>query len=122
CPGAARVRMSASVETVSAEDGGVRLDRWFRRRFPDLTQGRIEKLLRTGQIRVDGARAKSSTRLEPGQQVRIPPMGDANAAAETRRDAGPPVSDKDAAFVRDLMIYEDNDLIALNKPAGLAVQ
>lgn len=112
--------MSVRMETVAPDEADVRLDRWLRRRFPELTQGRIEKLLRTGQIRVDGARAKSNTRLEAGQQVRIPPLGEApESPAATHR---PQVSDRDADFVRSLMLYEDNDLIALNKPAGLAVQ
>jgi len=112
--------MSVRTETVAADEAGVRLDRWLRRRFPDLTQGRIEKLLRTGQIRVNGARAKSNARLEAGQQVRIPPLGEAPQASA--HDDRPHVSDKDADFIRSLMIYEDRDLIALNKPAGLAVQ
>ncbi len=109
--------MSVRTDTVAPDEAGVRLDRWFRRRFPDLTQGRIEKLLRTGQIRVDGARAKSNTRLEAGQEIRIPPLGDPAPAP-----SGDAVSDKDAAFVRSLVLYEDDALIALNKPSGLAVQ
>ena len=59
---------------VTYEESGARLDRWFKRRFEGVTQGQVEKYLRTGQIRVDGARAKSSTRLEPGQVVRVPPL------------------------------------------------
>src|SRR5215475_10681970 len=62
---------------VTADEADLRLDRWFKRRFPDLTHGRLERLLRTGQIRVDGRRVPASVRLAPGQQVRIPPLGDA---------------------------------------------
>ncbi len=118
--------MSVRTDTVTEAEAGARLDRWLRRRFPDLTQGRIEKLLRTGQIRVDGARAKSATRLEAGQSVRIPPLPDSKAgeaAAPSPFSATrPPVAEKDAAFIRSLVLYEDDALIALNKPSGLAVQ
>ncbi|MBL8643726.1 MAG: RluA family pseudouridine synthase, partial [Rhodospirillaceae bacterium] len=98
----------------------MRLDRWFKRRYPALTHGRLEKLLRTGQIRVDGARAKANTRLEAGQTVRIPPLGTESTQSRKPKPAG--VSPKDAAFIQSLVIYKDADMIAVNKPAGLAVQ
>ena len=60
--------------TVEADEAGLRLDRWFRRHYPDLSHGRLEKLLRTGQVRLDGKRAKSNSRIEPGQEVRVPPL------------------------------------------------
>jgi 23S rRNA pseudouridine955/2504/2580 synthase len=103
---------------VTKEDGEVRLDRWLRRRFPHLGQGQVEKLIRTGQVRVDGARAKASDRVTEGQQVRIPPFPTAEKRAEGQSD----LSEKDEAFVRSLVIYRDDDLIAINKPHGLAVQ
>jgi 23S rRNA pseudouridine955/2504/2580 synthase len=108
-----------AVETVvvSADDGAARIDRWLRRRYPHLTQGQIEKLVRTGQVRVDGARVKSSDRVAPGQRVRIPPLPEA-----TPRAASGTLSLKDEAFVRSLVIHRDDDVIVLNKPAGLAVQ
>ena len=108
-----------TVETVevSEDDGEPRVDRWLRRRFPQLTQGQVEKLLRTGQVRVDGARVKASDRLAPGQSVRIPPLPDAPA----RRDPNA-LSEKDEEYVRSLVIHRDNDVIVLNKPHGLAVQ
>lgn len=107
------------VETVTvAEDDGVsRIDRWFRRRYPQLTQGQIEKMIRTGQVRVDGARVKASDRVSPGQSVRIPPLPD----APPPRAPGS-LNPKDEAFVRSLVLYRDDDVIVLNKPAGLAVQ
>ncbi len=109
----------SGVQTISVEEGesGGRLDRWFKRRFPHLTHGQLEKLLRTGQIRVDGARAKSATRLETGQEIRVPPLPDpADAPARgTLRDT-------DIAFARSLVLYEDDWVIALNKPSGLATQ
>jgi 23S rRNA pseudouridine955/2504/2580 synthase len=101
---------------VDKDDGVTRIDRWFRRRYPFLTQGQVEKLIRTGQVRVDGARVKASDRVEPGQIVRVPPLPD---AAER---LPPGMSGKDADFVRSLVIHKDADVIVLNKPAGLAVQ
>jgi 23S rRNA pseudouridine955/2504/2580 synthase len=115
------------VETrlVAADDDDVRLDRWFKRIAPELTHGRLEKLLRTGQVRVDGKRAKASQRLKPGQVVRVPPLGE--APDEPRKPAGKPagkpaISDADAAEVRGWILHKDRDVIAIDKPAGLAVQ
>jgi 23S rRNA pseudouridine955/2504/2580 synthase len=102
---------------VDAAEDGVRLDRWFRRRWPHLSHIQINKLARTGQIRVDGARAKAETRLAAGAQVRVPPLPDAPARA-----AQDGLSDRDRNFVRGLVLYEDEEVLVLNKPAGLAVQ
>lgn len=108
-----------SVETVevSSDDGVARIDRWLRRRYPQLSQGQIEKLIRTGQVRVDGARVKASDRVSPGQRVRIPPLPDT-----APRPPPGTLSAKDEAFVRSLVLHRDDDVIVLNKPAGLAVQ
>ena len=117
--------MSGSVEilAVAEDEAGQRLDRWFRRRFPALGHGRLEKLLRTGQVRIDGKRAKAGARLEAGQSVRIPPLGDLGSddgPATPQRPSS--LADKDRDFVRNLVLYRDEDIIALNKPPGLAVQ
>ena len=70
------------------DDNGIRLDRWFKRHYPALGHGALEKLLRTGQVRVDGKRAKASDRLSTGQALRLPPqlqakdMAGANASTE----------------------------------------
>jgi len=106
---------------VGQDEADQRLDRWFKRRYPGLTHGRLEKLLRTGQIRVDGARAKANQRLQAGQTVRIPPLGE-GATQKTPPAPRAGVSDKDAAFMRGLVLYKDDEIIAINKPAGLAVQ
>jgi 23S rRNA pseudouridine955/2504/2580 synthase len=106
--------------TVGSDEADQRLDRWFKRRYPTLTHGRLEKLLRTGQIRVDGARAKANQRLEAGQTIRIPPLGEAEAKRKAAAMGN--VSDKDAALMRSLVLYKDADMLAINKPAGLAVQ
>ena len=81
--------MSAGASiAVGAGEGELRLDRWFKRHFPALTHGRLEKLLRTGQVRVDGKRVKASLRLAPGQVIRVPPLGE--PAPSVRRKAKPP--------------------------------
>jgi 23S rRNA pseudouridine955/2504/2580 synthase len=104
--------------TVDAGEDGVRLDRWFRRRWPHLSFGQIQKLARSGQIRVDGARARAETRLAAGAQVRVPPLPEAPAAGA----ASDVLSSHDRAFARSLVLYEDDEVLALNKPSGLAVQ
>ncbi|WP_374571121.1 RluA family pseudouridine synthase [Phenylobacterium sp.] len=103
---------------VAAGEDGVRLDRWFRRRWPHLSQGQLQKLIRSGQIRVDGARAKSDTRLGAGAMIRVPPLPDAPAPGERAKT----LDARDAAFARSLVLYEDEEVLALNKPSGLAVQ
>ncbi len=107
--------------TVAADEAEIRLDRWFRRHFPELTHGRLEKLLRTGQIRVDGARAKAALRLAEGQQVRVPPLG-TQAARPTPMPAARAPSAEDAAWVQGLVLHRDAHVIAIDKPAGLATQ
>jgi len=106
---------------VTPDEADLRLDRWFKRRFPELAHGRLEKLLRTGQIRVEGRRARSNTRLEPGQHVRVPPLGDSEAAARPGRPQ-PAVTERDIRVLQAAVLYKDDDVLAINKPAGLAVQ
>ncbi|ACG77681.1 ribosomal large subunit pseudouridine synthase C [Phenylobacterium zucineum HLK1] len=107
------------VRTLYVDKGeeGVRLDRWFKRRWPHLNHIQIQKLTRSGQIRVDGARAKPDTRLSAGSQVRVPPLPDA-PPPRAKGELDP----REAAYARSLVIYEDEDVLALNKPSGLAVQ
>ncbi len=115
--------MSAAMRTVSQDEAEIRLDRWFRRHFPGLTQGAIEKLCRTGQVRVNGGRVGAATRLLPGQAVRVPP----NAMAEDRSPdqistAQPPVDPREAEALQRRVLYRDEVLIVLDKPSGLPVQ
>jgi len=112
-------RMPARSVLVETGEGDTRLDRWFRRRFPDVKNGQLQKLLRTGQIRVDGKRADGATRLNPGQTVRVPPLSEARADPARPRKA---VSDRDAAELRSWVLYQDDWTIVINKPPGLAVQ
>ncbi|MBV9523356.1 MAG: RluA family pseudouridine synthase [Alphaproteobacteria bacterium] len=105
---------------VAAEDGDIRLDRWFKRHFPALGHGRLEKLLRTGQVRIDGKRARAGDRVAAGQSVRVPPLGTASGAPD---EAAPrPMRERDAAAIRAAVLHRDDDVIAIDKPAGLAVQ
>ena len=110
------------IRVVAAGEADMRLDRWFRHHFPALGHGHLQKLLRTGQVRVDGRRAKANARLEAGAEIRVPPLGEAPppAAAPAKAKAGP--SEQDVAFIRSLVLYRDDDVIALDKPPGLAVQ
>ena len=114
--------MSTPVQTVTVrpEDGAGRLDRWFRRHYPGLSHSRLEKLLRTGQVRVDGKRARAGHQVAPGQQVRVPPLPETRAPAAAA--ARPQPSRQDQALLRDAVIYRDDWAIVVNKPAGLAVQ
>lgn len=105
-------------KTVSRDEAGMRLDRWFKTHYPALAFGQLQRLLRTGQVRVDGGRAKTATRLEPGQMVRVPPLGDVEEGAP--RPAKP--ESEDAKFLKSLVLHEDDVLMVLNKPFGLSVQ
>ncbi len=101
---------------VSADDDGMRLDRWFARHFPQLGFGRLQKLIRNGEVRVDKAKAETSTRLSEGQTVRVPPIDDPDTVRPFK------VNEDDVRFLKDLILYEDDDLYVFNKPHGLAVQ
>ena len=111
----------SGVQLVTVEDGegDQRLDRWLRRRFPQLAQGRIEKMCRKGELRIDGGRAKPASRVEEGQVVRVPPLPDGSISAP--REA-PTISGSDARMMRDAVLYDDAHLVAINKPPGLPTQ
>jgi len=108
--------------TVSEDDDGIRLDRWFKRHLPDVNFNLVSRWARTGQLRLDGKKAVPGDRIEVGQVIRIPPAG-----AEPARPARPqpkrdPVSDEEAQFVRDMVITDHPHAFVLNKPPGLATQ
>lgn len=104
--------------TVGAHEAEQRLDRWFRRQFPHVSQGRIEKMCRKGEIRVDGGRVKAASRVSPGQSVRVPPLPEAGHHPAPRRE----VSGSDAEMMREAVLYRDDHILVLNKPAGLPSQ
>ncbi len=152
---------------VKADEEGMRLDRWFKERFPELPFGALQRMIRSGQVRVEGGRVKTNTRLEAGQTIRIPPLGTEPAAATGGiRDASAKTGKKsagadnysyednpapkrqttlagqarvtarglaqgsgnarqmqeDLAFLQSIILYEDKEMMILNKPMGLAVQ
>ncbi len=113
--------MSREVQTlyVAEDEHDIRLDRWFKRRWPHLTHIQVEKMARKGEIRVDGSRVKPQDRLTAGAAVRVPPLPDANP-----RKPGDlhELTERDVAYAKSLVLYEDDMVIALNKPHGLAVQ
>ncbi|PWC66693.1 pseudouridine synthase [Azospirillum sp. TSH7] len=120
-------KSDSKVETriVTADEADMRLDRWFKRHFPDVNHSYLQKLLRTGQVRIDGKRAETSSRLVAGQSVRIPPLAAWAAPVKgPSQGASKPkgMSDKQIAELQALVLYRDADVIAINKPAGLAVQ
>ncbi|MDX1541522.1 MAG: RluA family pseudouridine synthase [Geminicoccaceae bacterium] len=104
--------------TVERDEDELRLDRWLARHFPGLPFGRLQKLLRTGQVRVDGRRARGDFRLAVGQTVRVPPLAPEQAAGRRPTSVRP----EDARWIRSLVLHEDDALIVIDKPAGLAVQ
>lgn len=106
---------------VAADETGMRLDRWFKVHFPGLGFGPLQKLLRSGQIRVDGGRVKSETRIQPGQTIRVPPLG------VDEKVHGPLTSNTmknrdDDDVLKQMLLHEDEKVLVFNKPAGLAVQ
>jgi len=109
-------RRAETIEIKDA-DAGLRLDRWLRRKYPSLSLAHLNKIVRTGQVRVGGRRAEGSTRLEAGQSVRIPPLSLAPPPMVKRGRDG-----EAAAAIRAMTLFEDRDLMVLNKPYGLAVQ
>ena len=105
--------------TVEEADTDQRIDRWLRRQFPHVGQGRIEKMCRKGELRLDGGRVKASTRVFAGQEVRVPPLPEPGERPppDTSR-----VSKADAEMIRASVIYRDDHILAINKPRGLPVQ
>lgn len=105
---------------VKADETGMRVDRWFKVHFPDVGYGYLQKLLRSGQVRVDAKRVDANTRLEAGQEIRVP-----HAAREKPKrveTAQPNTSKSDRALIESIILYEDEHVLVLNKPFGLAVQ
>ncbi|OYX37491.1 RluA family pseudouridine synthase [Sphingomonas sp. 32-62-10] len=103
--------------TVSAEDDGIRLDRWFKRHLEATSYTTVAKWARTGQLRIDGARATPGDRLAAGQVLRVPPAEpvrtDAPKAAARART---PLTPDEEAFIQELVIHKDSQAIVINKP------
>lgn len=108
--------------TVKEDDDGQRLDRWLKKNAPDMSYVLAQKLLRKGQIRVDGKRSKPDMRLIAGQEVKIPPSAQQQLYGRTHTPEKHIITDKDREFMHSLVLYKDEYIIALNKPCDLAVQ
>ena len=113
---------SVQTLTVSEEERDIRLDRWFRKHYPTLAHGRLEKLLRTGQVRLDGKRATASDRVQPQQVVRVPPLNLEEREAGDGKDRVKFVTKEESEWIQSLVLYRDEAIIAIDKPAGMAVQ
>ena len=104
--------------TVTPDENGMRVDRFFEARFPGLSFSHIQRIVRKGEVRVNGKRTEPKNRLEAGQAVRVPPL---QLAAPKLRDESPQLL-KDRAYIKSITLAEDDDVLVLNKPMGLAVQ
>ena len=107
---------------VSADEEGMRLDRWFKLHFPQVTFAYLNKLTRTGQVRVGAGRVKTSTRLVKGQEIRVPPLAFDTRPADAPKEDVKPLTTKERALFQSMILHEDQDLFVLNKPSGFAVQ
>ncbi|MFT3966585.1 MAG: RluA family pseudouridine synthase, partial [Sphingobium sp.] len=107
---------------VNADDDGIRLDRWFKRHMPDVSFAIVSRWARTGQLRVDGARATPGDRLEEGQTIRVPPAEPTKAASAKPQRQRVPLTDEQVEFAQNLVIHRDAQAIVINKPPGLATQ
>ena len=116
--------MSAEVKRyeVSADEDGMRLDRWFKVHFPQVTFAYLNKLTRTGQVRVGAGRVKTNARLAKGQDIRVPPLDFDRRPADAPKDDVAPLTQKERQLFNSMVIHEDKDLYVLNKPSGFAVQ
>ncbi|QGM99431.1 RluA family pseudouridine synthase [Methylocystis parvus] len=110
--------VGVTTTAVTEDEAGMRVDRWFKRRYPTLALSHLAKICRKGEVRVDGKRVETSTRLEEGQKVRVPPLKIETPAAPAVKRANP----EDAQALANMTLFEDKDLMVLNKPFGLATQ
>ena len=112
------------VETIAVkhDEAGLRLDRWFKAHFPDVSHGYLQKLLRSGQIRIDSKRVQANERLEVGMQIRVPKVVRLPPKAGAPIKTGPAVSKGDRDTIERMIIFEDDHVLILNKPFGIAVQ
>ena len=108
--------------TVSEDDDGIRLDRWFKRHMPDVSFNLVSRWSRTGQLRLAGKRAVPGDRIEAGQEIRIPPLDPVAARPARHQPKREPITADEEQFVRDMVIYDDGQAFVLNKPPGLATQ
>jgi 23S rRNA pseudouridine955/2504/2580 synthase len=115
--------MTIEKRAVRADDDGLRLDRWLKKYYPSLPHTLVQKLVRTGQVRVDGGRMKAETRLSAGQEIRVPAHFAAPPAEPAPSlKASPGLSKADRDFIERMIVFENGEIVILNKPFGIAVQ
>ena len=115
----------AELRTIDADDDGIRIDRWFKRHYPNVTHVLLEKLLRKGEVRLDGKRAKAADRIVAGQSMKLPPQvvhAKASEKPKAAADAPHPLATKDMGSLADRILYMDKQVIVIDKPPGLATQ
>ena len=105
--------------TVTSDESGMRVDRFLEAKFPDLSFSHIQRVIRKGELRVNGKRTQPKNRLQAGESVRIPPL---RLERTPSRPPGDPGDAKTRDFLKSITLYEDADVLVLNKPMGLAVQ
>ncbi|MFI4996571.1 MAG: RluA family pseudouridine synthase [Hyphomicrobiales bacterium] len=103
---------------VTSDEAGMRVDRFLEARYPGLSFSHIQRVVRKGELRVDGRRVETKDRLEGGQKVRVPPL----SVAPPQRPGPPSETEKTRKFLKEMTLFEDDDVLVLNKPMGLAVQ
>ncbi|MHB9878656.1 RluA family pseudouridine synthase [Pacificimonas sp. ICDLI1SI03] len=108
--------------TVAPDDDDIRLDRWFKRHMPEASFGTVSRWARTGQLRVDGKRAKPGDRIAAGQIIRVPPLEAGKVSPLAQKRDRPSLTDDQIEFARSLVIHKSAHAIVINKPAGLATQ
>ncbi|QDX26075.1 RluA family pseudouridine synthase [Sphingomonas suaedae] len=108
--------------TVALDDDGIRLDRWFKRHLPDTSFNIVSRWARTGQLRVDGARATPGDRIQAGQVIRVPPAEAVTTSTAKPKKARPQLSPEQMEFAESMVIHRDAQAMVLNKPPGLATQ
>ena len=117
--------MSGAVETITVarDEAGMRLDRWFRIHFPEVGHVYLQKLLRSGQVRVDSRRIEANARLDAGAEVRVPRIVREPPTRKANTDTASPSATKaDRDLIESLILFEDDDVLVLDKPFGIAVQ
>jgi 23S rRNA pseudouridine955/2504/2580 synthase len=115
----------AELRTIDADDDGIRIDRWFKRHYPHVTHVLLEKLLRKGEVRLDGKRAKAADRIAAGQSMRLPPQvvhAKDQRPEKPKAEAKHPLTSKDMGSLADRILYMDKQVIVIDKPPGLATQ
>jgi 23S rRNA pseudouridine955/2504/2580 synthase len=118
-PAAPQISTGVQTVTVTADENGMRLDRFFEARFAGLSFSHIQRIIRKGEVRVNGKRADPKDRIEKGWQIRIPPLKFGEAKPERKLSSE---DDKTRAFLKSITLHEDDDVMVLNKPMGLSVQ